>query len=69
MSAITTIIATAAATLGAAAAVRHVRKRIGKVEDVLRDARRKAEGKVDKDVLEFEKNPETGTYVAKDGQT
>ncbi len=66
MSAITTILTTAAATLGAVAAVRQVRKRFGKVEEIIRQARRKAEGKVDKDVLEFEKNPETGAYEAKD---
>ncbi len=66
MPGITTILTTAAATVGVVAAVRHIRKKIGHMEEVINQARKKAEGKVDSEVLEFEKNPETGAYEAKD---
>ena len=66
MSAFTTILTAAAATVGAAAAIRHVKKRFKHMESAIKEARQKAESSVDKEVLEFEQNPETGTFQPKD---
>ncbi len=66
MSAITTILTAAAATVGAAAVIRHVKKRVSTFEEILKQAKDRAQGKVDEEVIEFEKNPETGSFQAKD---
>ena len=61
MSAITTLLTTAAVTIGAVALAKRLKKKFDEVEASLK----KQAAKDDEDVLEFEKNPETGAYEAR----
>lgn len=64
MSTIATILATAAATAGAVAISRHLSRRWKEAKDILRKVREE-HGTPGSDVIEFEKDPETGTYQAR----
>ena len=61
MSAIGTILTTAAIGIGAVALARHVRKRFAEAEAVVNDIKARASGRAE-DVLELEKNPQTGVF-------
>ena len=65
MSAITTLLTTAAITIGAVALAKRLKGKFDEVEARVREEARKAAGD-DPDVLDFEKNPETGAYEARD---
>jgi hypothetical protein len=64
MSAIGTILTTAAIGIGAVAAVKHLKKRFAEAETLVNDIKARATGRQE-DVLEYEKNPETGVFEPK----
>ena len=65
MSTFATILATAAATAAAVAVSRNLSRRWKKAKDIFRKVREDHSPYASGDVLDFEKDPETGTYQAR----
>ncbi|NHK28764.1 hypothetical protein FF098_012660 [Parvularcula flava] len=66
MSTIATILATAAVTAGAVAVSRRFASKWREAKDILRRVREDQSPYAGPDVIDFEKDPETGTYQARE---
>lgn len=66
MSTFATILATAAVTAGAVALSRRFATKWKEARDVLRRVREEQSPYAGPDVMDFEKDPETGTYQARE---